>query len=132
MSHKTLRLIAATALVLALSSPALAAEPTAPESTKTATMQGDQRAWINDPHMHAFYQLAVTAFANGPARVDKPRFEQDARAIFRDFGRATGAGADAMEDHLKLIPDQVIQIATEDPKVLASYDNFIAALLGPQ
>ena len=52
--------------------------------------------------------------------------------IFRDFGRATSVGADAMQEHLKLIPDQIIQIATEDPKVLASYDNFIAAMLGPQ
>ena len=35
-------------------------------------------------------------------------------------------------DHLKLIPGQVVQIATEDPQALASYDNFVAAVFGPQ
>jgi len=34
-------------------------------------MQGDERAWINDPHIHALYQLAVAAFAKGPGHVDK-------------------------------------------------------------
>ena len=132
MSRNSLRLLAATALVLVLSRPALAADPAAPEAPKTVSMQGGQQAWINDPHTHALYQLTVAAFANGPANVDKAKFKQDAFAIFRDFGRSTGMGADAMVDHLKLIPDQVVQIATEDPKVLASFDNFVAAIFGPQ
>lgn len=123
-------MIAAAALALLIAPPAaLAADPAAP---KTVSMQGGQQAWINDPHTHAFYQLTVTAFANGPANVDRAKFKEDAFAIFRDFGKSTGMGADAMVDHLKLIPDQVVQIATEDPKVLASYDNFIAAVFGPQ
>jgi hypothetical protein len=132
MSRNSLRLLAATALVLVLSRPALAADPAAPEAPKTVSMQGGQQAWINDPHTHALYQLTVAAFANGPDKVDKARFKSDAIVIFRDFGRTTGMGADAMVDHLKLIPDQLIQIATEDPKVLASYDNFVAAVFGPQ
>ena len=36
-----------------------------------------------------------------------------------------------MQDHLKGIPAQVIQIATADPKVLSSYDNFWLAMVGP-
>jgi hypothetical protein len=109
---------------------ASAAEPA--KGSSTADMQGGQQAWINDPHMHQFYALTVAAFASGPKAVDKAKFESEAMAIFRDFGSARGVGADAMANHLKLIPDQVIQIATEDPKVLLSYDNFVAALFGPR
>ena len=128
MTARSFRLIAAASLLLVMATPALAADP----APATANMQGDQSVWIKDPHIHAFYQLTVAAFANGPDHVDKARFERDAFAIFRDFGRATGVGADAMQEHLKLIPDQVVQIATEDPKVLTSYDAFIAAVMGPQ
>ncbi len=98
----------------------------------SASLQGDQSAWINDPHTRAFYDLTVAAFANGPAALDKAKYEQEARRLFRDFGKSMGVSQDAMEDHLKLIPDQVIQIATEDPKVLSSFDSFIVAVFGPQ
>jgi hypothetical protein len=37
-----------------------------------------------------------------------------------------------MVDHLKLIPGQVVKIAREDPEVLKNYDNFTAAIFGPQ
>lgn len=132
MTCKTVRMFAAAA-ALAILAPCLAlADPAPADASKTVSMQGGQQAWINDPHTHALYQLTVAAFANGPTHVDKVRFKQDAFAIFRDFGRSTGMGADAMVEHLKLIPDQVVQIATEDPKVLASYDNFVAAIFGPQ
>ena len=121
--------VAAFALTTALGSTA-AAQPAAPSAS--ASLQGDQRAWINDPHTHAFYDLTVAAFANGPAAVDKVKFEQDSQRLFRDFGKSMGVSPDAMEEHLKLIPDQVIQIATEDPKVLSSFDRFVAAVFGPQ
>jgi len=45
--------------------------PRAPAPPASANMQGDERAWINDPHIHALYQLAVAAFAKGPGHVDK-------------------------------------------------------------
>lgn len=126
--------LASAALALALiagpASQAWAAE--ADKASSTADMQGGQQSWINDPHTHQLYALTVAAFANGPAAVDKAKYKSDAMTIFRDFGRARGVGAEAMADHLKLIPDQMIQIATEDPKVLASYDAFVAALFGPQ
>ncbi len=126
--------IAWAALALAIAGGAAtggsAAEPD--KGSSTVSMQGGEQAWINDPHTHQLYALTVAAFAGGPKALDKARYEADAVAIFRDFGRSTGVGADAMADHLKLIPDQVIQIATEDPKVLASYANFIAAVFGPQ
>jgi hypothetical protein len=39
---------------------------------------------------------------------------------------------EGMVDHLKLIPRQVVQIVKEDPHVLDSYDNFVAATFGPR
>ncbi|WP_309604057.1 hypothetical protein [Phenylobacterium sp.] len=120
---------------LALSAPALAhpahSKAAAPAA---ASLQGgqEQQAWINDPHMHAFYDLSREAFANGPAKVDVDGFEQKAFAIFRDFGPTMGMAPLKMQDHLKLIPRQVVQIVREDPKVLDSYANFVAATFGPQ
>ncbi|THD81914.1 MAG: hypothetical protein E7812_03665 [Phenylobacterium sp.] len=108
--------------------------PATPAATAptTASLQGDQASWINDPHMHAFYDATVAAFANGPAKVDQAAFEKKAHDIFWEFAISRGASPQAMEEHLKLIPDQVVQIAKEDPKVLASYHNFVEAVFGPQ
>lgn len=109
--------------------PAAGAQPAPPASVN---LQGDQQAWINDPHMHAFYATAVAAFAQGPAKVDVAGFEQRSFAIFRDFGKSMGVDPMHMQDHLKLIPRQVVQIVREDPKVLDSYQNFVDATFGPQ
>jgi len=123
------RLLAAFALVAALASgPALAA----PDSPATSNLQGDQQSWIRDPHMHAFYDLTVKAFAKGPDKVDEARFHDDAMAIFRDFAVSRHMPPAMMEEHLKLIPAQVVKIAREDPKVLQSYDAFVVATFGPQ
>jgi hypothetical protein len=119
---------------LALGSSAIA-HPAAPEAAagKTVTLQGnDAQAWIDDPHIHAFYDMAVAAFAQGPAKVDVAGFEKKSFAIFREFGVSKGMSGEAMQDHLKLIPRQVVQIAKEDPKVLDSYANFVAAVFGPE
>lgn len=121
--------IAAALAVLALGAPAVA--QTTPPST--AHMQGnDEQAWINDPHMHAFYDTTVAAFAKGPAKVDVAAYEQKCFAIFRDFGPVMHMSPEGMVDHLKLIPRQVVQIVKEDPKVLDSYKNFVDATFGPQ
>jgi hypothetical protein len=39
---------------------------------------------------------------------------------------------DKMQDHLKLIPRQVAQIAKDDPKTLDSYASFVEAVFGPE
>jgi hypothetical protein len=137
MTHRRLPslAIAAGLTALALAGPALAQHPgsaAAPQGT-TAHMQGnDEASWIADPHFHAFYEITRAAFAQGPGKVDVSAYEQKSFAIFRDFGVAKGVGADHMQDHLKLIPRQVVQIVKEDPKVLDSYDNFVAATFGPR
>lgn len=120
---------------LALGAPALAHPEhgkVPPPSAVNLQGAGEQQAWINDPHMHAFYDLSRAAFADGPAKVDVAGFEQKAFAIFRDFGPTMGMTPLKMQDHLKLIPRQVVKIVQDDPKVLDSYANFVAATFGPQ
>ena len=43
-----------------------------------------------------------------------------------------GDGPEHMQDHLKLIPRQIVGIVKDAPKVLDSYDNFVMALMGPK
>lgn len=131
MSLRIIGLGAAGLIAAALAFPAWAQDPHAAQGP-TANMQGDASAWIADPHTHAFYDLTKQAFAAGPDHVDAAAYQARAYAIFDDFGRAMHWPAGAMVDHLKLIPGQVVQIVKEDPHVLDSYDNFIAAVFGPQ
>ena len=122
--------------VLALAAPAFAQHP-APAPTAnaatTASLQGnDEQRWINDPHMHAFFDTTRAAFAGGPGKVDVDAYEQKCFAIFRDFAPAMHMTPEGMVDHLKLIPRQVVQIVKEDPHVLDNYRNFVDATFGPQ
>ena len=133
--HHAGRLALGLLAALALGYPAGAHPPAAaaPASSTTTSLQGnDAQSWISDPHMHAFYETTVGAFAQGPAKVDVAGYEKKSFAIFREFGVSRGVGADAMQDHLKLIPRQVVGIVKEDPKVLDSYANFVAAVFGPE
>lgn len=112
---------------LALAPTAMAQAP-----SSTVNIQGnDEQSWINDPHMRQFYDTVVAAHEGG-ATVDVVALERKSETIFRAFGKARGVNPDAMADHLKLIPGQVLRIAKEDPATLASYDNFVAAVFGPR
>lgn len=97
----------------------------------TVDLQGGD-AWRKDPHMRQFYDTVVAAFAAGPAKVDAPALEAKSYAIFRDFAVSKGMNPDAMQDHLKLIPRQMIQIARDDPSVLKDYETFLDAVFGPK
>ncbi|MGZ6019754.1 MAG: hypothetical protein ACXWKO_13885 [Phenylobacterium sp.] len=124
----------AVAVVLTAAGSAAAQHP-APEAKPgaTANMQGnDEQRWINDPHMHAFFDTTRAAFANGPGKVDVDGYEQKSFAIFRNFAPVMHMTPEGMVDHLKLIPRQVVQIVREDPHVLDNYDNFVAATFGPR
>jgi hypothetical protein len=129
-------LLATAALSLGLASAAAAQHPApapapAPAKGETVRMADDAKSWISDPHIKGFYEMTKATFAGGAAKVDAKAFEQRSMAIFREFAKSRGMDPDAMQDHLKLIPGQVIQIVREDPKVLDSYDNFVAAMFGP-
>jgi hypothetical protein len=122
----------AAAALLAATPLSVLAQGAPTSGAATHSMQGGEQAWINDPHMHAFYDATRMAFANGPARVDVDAYEQKAFAIFRAFAPAMHMTPAGMVDHLKLIPRQVVQIVRDDPHVLDSYDNFVAATFGPR
>ena len=134
MNRQIAAALAAAALSAALAVPAFAQHPApAAPAGSTAKMQGnEEQAWINDPHMKAWFDLTRTAFAGGAAKVDVDGYEQKSFAIFRDFAPAMHMIPEGMVDHLKLIPRQVVQIEKEDPHVLDSYPNFVAATFGPQ
>jgi len=124
------RPLAALALMagVALAAPAWAQHP----APQTQSLQGDQSAWIKDPHWRAYYELTRQAFANGPNKVDEAAYTKASYDLFRDFAVSMHVPPEHMVDHLKLIPGQLVKIVREDPDVLKSYDNFIAATFGPQ
>ena len=126
----------ALTLVLLASAPAVALAQTAttPQAAqpKTYDMRDDASSWISDPNVHAFYQATVEAFAQGPAHLDRAAYEKRSHEIFRALAVSKGWPPEVMEEHLKAIPGEMIQIATRDPQALASYDNFVVALFGPQ
>ena len=129
MSRNLALLIAVAGFLLA--APAALADPAQPAQGQ-GNMQGDQASWIADPHIHAYYEMTKEAFAGGATHVDAAAYTQRSEAIFRAFAVSRGMNPDAMVEHLKLIPGQMIQIAKEDPQALATYDTFVAALFGPQ
>lgn len=135
MTHRLMTGAAAGFACLVLAGAAAAQHPGATSQagpSAGANMQGDDSVWRKSPYMHAFYDLTVASYAGGPAKLDVDAYEQKSYAIFRDFGVAMGVGPEHMQDHLKLIPRQVVGIVKDDPKVLDSYDNFVLALFGPK
>ena len=122
------------AVVLSLAAPVAVAQhgtqPAAPQG-ETLSLQGDQSAWINNPHMHAFFDLTKAKLGGGGA-LDFEAYRDASYAIFRTFATTMGTSPEGMVDHLKDIPRQMVGIVKDDPKVLASYDNFVVALMGPQ
>ena len=127
--NRTLAL--ALAGVLAVTPIAVAFAQT-PAGMQTFDMRDDASAWINDPHVHELYQATIDAFAHGPDHLDRVAYEARAHEIFQDFALSRHVSPERMQDHLKQIPGEMILIVTRDPQTLASYDNFVVALFGPQ
>ena len=121
--------------VAALSAFGTASAQPAPDAAPQGTarsLQGDEGAWRNSPYMHQFYEAVVAACADGPANADIPALEAKSRAIFADFAVSMHMNPKALQDHLKDIPRQMVQIAKDDPKVLTGYGRFIVAAMGPE
>lgn len=124
--------------LMALAPPALAqhGQATAPQhGTTTKNLQGGNNdAWFENQHIHAFYDLTKeTLGKDGLKTTSGPAFEayrDKSYAIFRAFGASAG-NAEMMVDHLKDIPRQMVGIVNEDPHVLDSFANFRLALEGP-
>lgn len=126
-------LVFAAALALATPAWAQGHDASGAPAGQTRSMQeANPREFVNNPFIHQFYDLSVATLGAGAPKPDVDAYEQKSYAIFRAFGDAMGMGAAAMQDHLKLIPRQVVQIVGEDPHVLDSFDSFTEALIGPQ
>lgn len=121
-------LLSLLAIVGCSRGPHQSAHSDAPQPT-TVDIQGAGE-WQRSPHMHAYYDLTVATFANGP-EIDVDAYEAKSFELFREFARANNKNEATMLDHLKLIPRQVIGIVKEDPAVLNDFDSFWAALAGP-
>jgi hypothetical protein len=108
----------------------------APATTpRTGNLQGQsvasQRAWMDKPAMHAFYELSKKTLANGPAKVDMAAYQAQSMVLFGEFAKSMNVAPASMQDHLKLIPGQVVQIYKDDPHSLDTFDTFILAMIGP-
>ena len=126
--------IAGTVLALTLAgAPAWAQHGQPPaQQGEAQSLQGDTSAWVNNAYMHQFYDLTVEVMGKGTASIDFDAYRDKSYAIFRAFGTSMGASPEAMLDHLKDIPRQLVGIVKDDPHVLDSYKNFTRALMGPE
>jgi hypothetical protein len=122
--------IGALAAALAAMSP-LAVAQTQQHGGSTS-LQGDTKAWSDNAHMRAFYDLTRQTLGKGAPALDFEGYREKSYAIFRAFGVSMGMSAAGMVDHLKDIPAQLVDIVKDDPEVLDSYDNFKVALMGPE
>jgi hypothetical protein len=131
--NRTIVLAFAAALAAAPAG-AFAQHAPAPQAStpKTYDFRDDAQPWINDPAIHAFYGATVEAFAYGPEHLDRAAYLKHSREIFHAFALAHNMSPEAVENHVKAIPGEVIVWATRDPHTLDSYDNFVLALFGPQ
>ncbi len=127
--------LAAALMATMASGPAAFAQhgqPPAQQGETRSLQGGDNSAWTDNPNLHAFYDLTVATLGKGTDGVDFEAYRDRSYAIFRALGVSMGASPDAMVDHLKDIPRQLVGIVKDDPKVLDSYRNFTLALMGPQ
>ena len=69
-------------------------EPAAPKAApasqgETVSLQGDQSAWINSPHIHAYYDLSVASLGKSAGKLDFDLFgisEGNAMLVYRASG----------------------------------------------
>ena len=99
-----------------------------------ANMQGeDPRKFVETPPIRAFYALSVATLRPGAPPLDLKAYQAKSYALFHELGEMEAkGGGPGMVEHLKLIPEQVVAIVKDDPKVLDSFDSFVDALVGPK
>jgi hypothetical protein len=75
------------------------------------------------------HELSVAMLRASP--VDVSAYEQRSYEVFRALAASLGWPPEGLVDHLKHIPRELVGIATDDPKALDSFENFLVALRGP-
>jgi hypothetical protein len=133
--------VIAAVVALALAAPA-AAQPSSSAPPSNIAQPGNTVSFREDPNpsasplfgplMKAYYELCVAELGKGADKVDVAAFEQKSYALFRSIAVSKGVSPDALQEHLKLVPRQVVQIVKRDPKTLDSLQTFTDALVGPQ
>lgn len=126
------RMLGSLVGIALLAAPVAADPPPASGGTTKSLQGGEPRAWIEDPNMHAFYELTKATLGGSPKKVDFRAYHAKSMELFGKFGEARGGSAKGMQDHLKAIPGQMVDIVKADPHVLDSWDNFVTALSGPK
>jgi hypothetical protein len=84
-----------------------------------------------DPMLRSFFDVLVEAHARGAEKVDAA-LEKKIRDMTRQGPAGHGLDAKAWEDHVVDMAGQMLAIGKKDPKVFASYENFVIGLRGPQ
>lgn len=114
-----------------IAAPAVAQQHDYTPKAGAKDLQGGTQAFMYNDHMRAFYALAVETMKGGVDEAEIAAFEKKSYVIFGEFAVSRGMKPQGMIDHLKAIPRQVIKIAQDDPQALASFDNFVVAMVGP-
>ena len=100
------------------------------QATVTRSLQGHGPS-AEDPLLRSFYDVLVEARARGAEKVDAT-LEKKVREMARKGPAGHGLDAKAWEDHVVDMAGQMLAIGKKDPKVFASYENFVVGLRGPQ
>jgi hypothetical protein len=120
--------IAATALGVIAT--AVAEQHASHGAAETRSLQ-EHAPSAEDPRLRTFYGLLVEARAKGVEKVDAG-LEKKIREMARSDSPGHGLDAKAWEDHVVDMAGQMLAIGKKDPKVFASYENFVVGLRGPQ
>lgn len=115
-----------TALALASPTPGLAARP-----DETRSLQGDTRAWTDQPALRRVWERLRAACRDGCAKADAAAFEREALGEMVTMAPALGLTPARMREHVQAVPRQMLSIGAEDPTILSDYGRFITALVGP-
>jgi hypothetical protein len=103
-----------------------------PGETITLNAQADSSEWEENEHFRKFYTLSVEMLGSETDEVDVELYEQRSFTIFRAAAISLGVDPDAMIDHLKNIPREMVTNIRRDPTILDSYESFNVALRGPK
>ncbi len=101
------------------------------ESPVTVSIRQNDYALCGRALYDELYALTVEVFADGAENVNLSEYEQKVFALAIHSEEFSGASVEAVIDHIKDIPRQLVEIIREDPAVLDSCSNFSVALVGP-
>ena len=124
-----IRTIAIAAAALALAGAASAQTPPASKDV-TVDIQGAAGSGFSDPKiMTPFYEILRDTHLQGP-KADLDVMEEKIRAMVPTLTGGQKPSV-AMEDHVLGVAHQALAMGVANPKMFASYKDFMTAMLGP-